>query len=428
MPRRIILSVLIFVSTALIVPVLHGMLGLSLDRCAGNPFNLRPDICRTFGSMLVMTGSAFLVASVIKIRVTGGGLPISPLPPSKLVTEGLYRMSRHPIYFSASLTFLGVSLMIPSFWMTVLAWPMFTMFYACYARMIEEPVLEARFGEEYQQYKARVPLIYPIPKIKWLVHFAKSFGRGLSAWVNHPKIIRFRGRKDGLYLEYGVITATGMVAAMILFVGLLNVLKPVSMLEYLDIGLTSFIVLWSFWSFANALTSADHGKATDSEVAVIYSNDIHRTVRGSSMLNKPLFPIQVVTAVTGLIILQVVLLIWSLRMLHHGFPGALIINLLGWFSFSLDWFRYQRKLAIGPLSWAQLICIAWILISTLKLSWFIEPNEPWYLKLIDYPPGNPLTWVTIGGALLVWLIALPVFSYNRFDLEPDPDSRSKDAS
>jgi len=422
MSRRIILSILIFLLTAILVPVLHGMLGLSLDRIAGNHFAWNPGLCRAFGAIFTGAGVLFLFGSVLQMILIGRGFPISPLPPSKLVTDGLYSLSRHPIYFGASLTFLGAALLFPSFWMTILCWPMYTLFFAAYARMVEEPVLEARFGEEYIQYRTRVPLIYPIPKIRWLVKSSISMANGLNAWVNHPTILSFRCRDTTYFLEYGIIASTGLVAGMLVFVTLLLLLNPNTIEAVADIAVVALIAARSFFIFAAAFTSAAHGKTTDSEVCVIYAHDAHRTAKKSSMLHRPLFPVQVWSAVSDLLIVQLLLLLWSTSILPYGYPLILAAVAYNWIRFSEDWFHYHRLLAIGPLSWQQIFNIVIIVAGTIYMFWYPVDYGSSYARLLDYYPRPDLTWITLGAALLAWLLAIPVFSYTRPDLEPElPD-------
>ncbi len=74
---------------------------------------------------------------------------------SNLVTEGPFRYSRNPIYLSDWFIYAGVTLLLQSLWPLLLAplvWV--AMRYGVIAH--EEAHLEARFGEEYRRYRARV--------------------------------------------------------------------------------------------------------------------------------------------------------------------------------------------------------------------------------------------------------------------------------
>ncbi|HTX80065.1 MAG TPA: isoprenylcysteine carboxylmethyltransferase family protein, partial [Longilinea sp.] len=74
---------------------------------------------------------------------------------NKLITNGPYRFSRNPQYIVDSLSALGYMILTNS-WM---AWIIGTLgiILNIMAPYTEEPWLEERFGEEYREYKARVP-------------------------------------------------------------------------------------------------------------------------------------------------------------------------------------------------------------------------------------------------------------------------------
>ncbi len=162
MLKTILLSIILFLTTGILVPLFLIVTGLALDRYISNPFNeLHAGIP---GMILVIFGLMIIIISALQLRFQGKGLPISPLPPSRLVTGGLYRFSRHPIYLGALIVFLGIALLFSSFWMVVLSLPLLVVFYSVYALKVEEPVLIERYGDEYHQYRSRVPLIFPAPK------------------------------------------------------------------------------------------------------------------------------------------------------------------------------------------------------------------------------------------------------------------------
>ncbi|MGH2682487.1 MAG: methyltransferase family protein [Actinomycetota bacterium] len=75
--------------------------------------------------------------------------------PAQLVVGGPYRFSRNPMYVAWDSMYLGLSFLFNSAWL-VLLFPVVvvTTHYVIVRR--EEPLLEARFGDEYRSYRARV--------------------------------------------------------------------------------------------------------------------------------------------------------------------------------------------------------------------------------------------------------------------------------
>ena len=79
-----------------------------------------------------------------------------------LKTGSWYRFSRNPIYVVTFAGMLGVGLLVHS----VYAYLLLSLWAALYlaAPFLEEPWLEAQYGEAYRQYKARVPRFVGWPR------------------------------------------------------------------------------------------------------------------------------------------------------------------------------------------------------------------------------------------------------------------------
>ncbi len=84
------------------------------------------------------------------------GTQVSPLRPSTaLATGGIYRYTRNPLYVSLAFIYLGIAAAMNGLWLLLLAVPLLVAIrYGVIAR--EERYLEAKFGEDYRQYKRRV--------------------------------------------------------------------------------------------------------------------------------------------------------------------------------------------------------------------------------------------------------------------------------
>jgi protein-S-isoprenylcysteine O-methyltransferase Ste14 len=74
---------------------------------------------------------------------------------SKIVTSGVYRFSRNPLYFSLLLLLSGVAILLSSFWL-FLAIPILYILFLFKAVKPEEKYLSQKFGEEYLYYSQKV--------------------------------------------------------------------------------------------------------------------------------------------------------------------------------------------------------------------------------------------------------------------------------
>ncbi|MCW3996631.1 MAG: isoprenylcysteine carboxylmethyltransferase family protein [Candidatus Bathyarchaeota archaeon] len=83
---------------------------------------------------------------------------------NRLVTTGIYKYVRHPQYTGFLLITLGLNVM----WLTIITtimWPILAFLYWRLAKK-EEKECEEQFGEEFREYKRRVPAFIPRLRIK----------------------------------------------------------------------------------------------------------------------------------------------------------------------------------------------------------------------------------------------------------------------
>ena len=96
---------------------------------------------------------AFACAGVFVMR--GRGTPAIFDPPRKFVAVGPYRFVRNPMYIGGFLMLMGFGLYERSLAILLFAIAIFVLFHL-YVVFVEEPGLEARFGESYLAYKRSV--------------------------------------------------------------------------------------------------------------------------------------------------------------------------------------------------------------------------------------------------------------------------------
>jgi protein-S-isoprenylcysteine O-methyltransferase Ste14 len=99
-------------------------------------------------------GLLFLLWSARTFARRGENIRIEK-PTNPLVTAGPFRFSRNPIYIGLSLAYIGLSLVFNSYWpLPFLPLVLVIMYFGVIQR--EEAYLEELFGQDYQDYKARV--------------------------------------------------------------------------------------------------------------------------------------------------------------------------------------------------------------------------------------------------------------------------------
>jgi protein-S-isoprenylcysteine O-methyltransferase Ste14 len=106
------------------------------------------------GAALIVAGVALMAVAMGLFRKVGTAIPPWE-PTTALVTTGVYRYSRNPIYLSVVMLYVGLALLFAAAWALVLLVPaLIILHYAVIRR--EEAYLDRRFGEAYRQYRARV--------------------------------------------------------------------------------------------------------------------------------------------------------------------------------------------------------------------------------------------------------------------------------
>lgn len=110
-----------------------------------------------FGRTYLIKGlwiSAAIVITWAMVQFFRAGTTTSPMAPGKasnLVTKGIYRYSRNPMYLGLLMILLGIGLYLGNAFNTLLA-AGFVYYMNHYQIKPEEESLSAKFGGEYRQY------------------------------------------------------------------------------------------------------------------------------------------------------------------------------------------------------------------------------------------------------------------------------------
>ncbi|MFH1115251.1 MAG: isoprenylcysteine carboxylmethyltransferase family protein [Pseudomonadota bacterium] len=109
----------------------------------------------TLGGLAMLGRTAFVQAE------TGKGTPVPLAPPRKLIVTGPYRYCRNPMQLGAVVYYFGLGTLMSSVWVGMLMFVIALLMVWLFQRFFEEPELEQRFGQEFREYRARTPFIFP---------------------------------------------------------------------------------------------------------------------------------------------------------------------------------------------------------------------------------------------------------------------------
>lgn len=107
-----------------------------------------------------LTGSLLLTSTVYLFYKKGRGTLAPWDPTTTLVTDGPYKKVRNPMISAVFFLLIAEVLFFRS--LPLVIWcTFFITINAVYMPLVEEPRLEKRFGEQYREYKERVPRWFP---------------------------------------------------------------------------------------------------------------------------------------------------------------------------------------------------------------------------------------------------------------------------
>lgn len=106
--------------------------------------------------VLASIGVVFAILGVLAFRSAGTTVdPRIPDQSSSLVTKGVYRISRNPMYVGFLLILVGWGVFLSNF-ISFLLLPLFVMYMNRFQITPEERYMREKFGHEYRQYAAAV--------------------------------------------------------------------------------------------------------------------------------------------------------------------------------------------------------------------------------------------------------------------------------
>jgi protein-S-isoprenylcysteine O-methyltransferase Ste14 len=135
-------------------------LALWLDTLLKLPGYLPSPWGKIIAAPVILFGLFFMswsVGNFLKAR----GTPVPFNPPKILVIAGPYAYTRNPMMTGLFGLLFGLGLLFNSIMLTFVITPLIIFIAVLQIKKIEEPELEMRFGNDYLEYKKRVPMFVP---------------------------------------------------------------------------------------------------------------------------------------------------------------------------------------------------------------------------------------------------------------------------
>lgn len=122
----------------------------------GGTIPLEPAVRYLFGTAFVIAGLAVVLAArrAFARHHTSWG-PLSPSDASALVTDGIYGLSRNPMYLGTWLFLAGIGVMIGSYF-ALAGSLLYNIYVGRFQIAPEQRALAARFGEGFESYRRSV--------------------------------------------------------------------------------------------------------------------------------------------------------------------------------------------------------------------------------------------------------------------------------
>ena len=109
-----------------------------------------------FGSFMIISGLIIILSAIILFKKYQTTItPLNPSNATKLITDGIYKFSRNPMYLGLLLVLLGISIilnLIGGFFLI----PLFILYLNLFQIIPEENAMVDLFKDEFLEYKKNV--------------------------------------------------------------------------------------------------------------------------------------------------------------------------------------------------------------------------------------------------------------------------------
>lgn len=149
----IMTTVLIFI----VMPLFYVYTGHHIASFLSLP--IATTIINSIAALSLCMGAIVIIWTLLLQYHYGKGSGSHMVPTQILISSGPYKVSRHPMLVGAIFFYFGIGTLVSSLFIGFYS-AFITAILACFfVRYIEEPVLIARFGEQYKTYQKTVPII-----------------------------------------------------------------------------------------------------------------------------------------------------------------------------------------------------------------------------------------------------------------------------
>ena len=120
------------------------------------------------GFILLFIGFSLASIGGRHLKIYGRSSPDMPRGSTDtLVTQGIYRYVRHPMFTAFILILLGIGFLLNSPTFTFVMVPLGIAYIIWFAYNVDEKEAYEKFGNDYEKYKKQVPPFIPIPGKKF---------------------------------------------------------------------------------------------------------------------------------------------------------------------------------------------------------------------------------------------------------------------
>ncbi len=136
------------------------ILAQQLDRLLGIT-DLIPRPLSIILALPIFSFSLFLIGWSVLNFLRAKGTPVPINPPPKLVTTGPYAYVRNPMLTGVFALLFGFGVLLGSVSLLVVFTPLFIFINVLELKVIEEPELLKRLGQDYIEYRKKTPMFFP---------------------------------------------------------------------------------------------------------------------------------------------------------------------------------------------------------------------------------------------------------------------------